>query len=116
MNDLIPSASVEGKVNVSRRRISTATESTRSRCGARIGMVFQKPNPFPKSIYDNIALGRASSVFKEDMDEIVERCPHVSAALWDEVKDKLKESALGAVRRSAAAVVHRAGAGDRSRT
>jgi phosphate transport system ATP-binding protein len=60
----------------------------------RIGMVFQKPNPFPKSIYDNIAFGPRVLGMKGNMDERVERSLH-QAALWDEVKDRLKESALG---------------------
>jgi len=59
----------------------------------QIGMVFQKPNPFPKSIYDNIAFGPRLVQYKGDMDELVERSLR-SSALWDEVKDKLKESGL----------------------
>ena len=59
-----------------------------------IGMVFQKPNPFPKSIYDNIAWGARINGFKGNMDELVETSLR-GAALWDEVKDKLRESALG---------------------
>jgi phosphate transport system ATP-binding protein len=59
----------------------------------RIGMVFQKPNPFPKSIYDNIAFGPKIAGFKGDMDELVEESLR-RAALWDEVRDKLKESGL----------------------
>src|SRR5262249_12053634 len=58
-----------------------------------IGMVFQKPNPFPKSIYDNIAWGARLNGIKSNMDELVERCLRQSA-LWDEVKDKLKQSGL----------------------
>ena len=57
-------------------------------------MVFQKPNPFPKSIYDNIAFGPRVLGMKGDMDEIVERALR-RAALWDEVKDRLKQSAFG---------------------
>lgn len=59
----------------------------------RIGMVFQKPNPFPKSIYNNIAFGAKINGYKGDMDELVERSLR-QAALWDEVKDKLKQSGL----------------------
>ncbi len=59
----------------------------------RIGMVFQKPNPFPKSIYDNVAFGPKIAGFKGDMDELVERSL-TKAALWDEVKDRLKDPAL----------------------
>jgi phosphate transport system ATP-binding protein len=58
----------------------------------RIGMVFQKPNPFPKSIYDNVSFGPKISGFKGDMDALVEQSLR-KAALWDEVKDRLKESA-----------------------
>ena len=59
----------------------------------RIGMVFQKPNPFPKSIYDNIAFGPKIANYKGNMDDLVEESLR-KAALWDEVKDKLKESGL----------------------
>ena len=59
----------------------------------RIGMVFQKPNPFPKSIYDNIAFGPKIAGMKVNMDDLVEECLR-RAALWDEVKDKLKGSAM----------------------
>ena len=59
----------------------------------RIGMVFQKPNPFPKSIYDNVAFGPRINGFKGNMDELVERSLR-RAALWDDVKDKLKQSGL----------------------
>jgi phosphate transport system ATP-binding protein len=95
MNDLIPGARLEGKltyqgVDLYDPQVS-AVEVRR-----RIGMVFQKPNPFPKSIYDNVAYGpRISGVKrKSELDEIVERSLR-GAALWDEVKDRLKASALG---------------------
>jgi phosphate transport system ATP-binding protein len=95
MNDLIPSARVEGTltyqgVDLYSPQVS-AVEVRR-----RIGMVFQKPNPFPKSIYDNIAFGpRISGIKKKtELDDIVERSLR-GAALWDEVKDRLKASALG---------------------
>lgn len=92
LNDLIPGAHVEGKityrgVNIYDKSID-ATELRR-----RIGMVFQKPNPFPKSIYENIAFGARINGYKGDMDLLVERSLR-SAALWDEVKDKLKDSGL----------------------
>ena len=76
---------------------------------AKIGMVFQKPTPFPMSIYDNIAFGVRlfESLSKRDMDERVEWALR-SAALWDEVKDKLKQSGNEPLRRPAAAPVHRA--------
>jgi phosphate transport system ATP-binding protein len=93
MNDLIETARVEGEikyrgVNLYDKKVD-AVEVRR-----RIGMVFQKPNPFPKSIYDNIAFGPKISGFKGNMDELVERSLQ-KAALWDEVKDRLKESAMG---------------------
>ncbi len=93
MNDLIVGAAVSGKVlyhgaNLYEREVD-AVEVRR-----RIGMVFQKPNPFPKSIYDNVAFGPRVLGMKEDLDERVEQCLH-QAALWDEVKNRLKESALG---------------------
>jgi len=95
MNDLIEIARVEGQidyhgVNLYERGVDPV-EVRR-----RVGMVFQKPNPFPKSIYDNIAFGpRVNGVRKKaELDEVVERSL-TSAALWDEVKDRLKKSAMG---------------------
>jgi len=92
MNDLIEGARLEGEllyhgVNLYDPQVD-AVEVRR-----RIGMVFQKPNPFPKSIYDNIAFGPRIAGFKGNMDELVEESLH-RAALWDEVKDKLKESGM----------------------
>jgi phosphate transport system ATP-binding protein len=92
MNDLVEGARIEGRilyhgVDLYDRQVD-AVEVRR-----RIGMVFQKPNPFPKSIYDNIAFGPRIAGFKGNMDELVERSLH-KAALWDEVKDKLKESGM----------------------
>ena len=92
MNDLIEGARVEGTllyhgVDLYDERVD-AVEVRR-----RIGMVFQKPNPFPKSIYDNIAFGPKIAGFKGNMDELVEESLQ-RAALWDEVRDKLKESGL----------------------
>jgi phosphate transport system ATP-binding protein len=90
MNDLIPTARVTGKVIFHDRNIYDsdidAVEVRR-----RIGMVFQKPNPFPKSIYDNVAWGAKINGFKGNMDDLVEESLN-GAALWDEVKDKLQES------------------------
>ena len=91
MNDLVETARVEGKVmyhGVDLYHPKVDPVEVRR----RIGMVFQKPNPFPKSIYDNIAFGPKIAGFKGDMDELVERSL-TKAALWDEVKDRLKESA-----------------------
>jgi phosphate transport system ATP-binding protein len=92
MNDLIPSASVHGTVRY--RGVDLyGPEVDPVEVRKRIGMVFQKPNPFPKSIYDNIAFGPRVLDMKGNMDELVERALR-QAALWDEVKDRLKESAL----------------------
>jgi phosphate transport system ATP-binding protein len=92
MNDLIEGARIEGQllyhgVDLYDPKVDPV-EVRR-----RIGMVFQKPNPFPKSIYDNIAFGPKIAGYKGNMDDLVEESLH-RAALWDEVKDKLKESGL----------------------
>ena len=94
MNDLIDGARVEGQIlfqgeDMYGKRVDPI-EVRR-----RIGMVFQKPNPFPKSIYDNIAYGpRVTGMRVESMDDLVEEAL-TKAALWNEVKDKLKQSAFG---------------------
>jgi phosphate transport system ATP-binding protein len=93
MNDLIPSARVEGRVLLNGRNIY-ADEVDPVQVRRHIGMVFQKPNPFPKSIYDNIAWAAKINGFRGDMDELVEDSLR-GAALWDEVKDKLHQNALG---------------------
>jgi phosphate transport system ATP-binding protein len=95
MNDFIAIARVEGTVNYHGVDLY-ASEVNAVEVRRRIGMVFQKPNPFPKSIYDNVAYGpRLLGVKKRgDLDEVVERSLR-SAALWDEVKDRLKASGLG---------------------
>jgi phosphate transport system ATP-binding protein len=92
MNDLIPSARVEGEVlyhgqDVNARNVDPV-EVRR-----RIGMVFQRPNPFPKSIYENVAWGARINGYKGNFDELVE-ASLTRAALWNEVKDKLKDSGL----------------------
>ena len=96
MNDLIPIARVEGRLDFRNVPIyDPRVDPVEVR--RRIGMVFQKPNPFPKSIYDNIAFGpRVCGMAKKksDLDDIVEQSLN-RAALWDEVKDRLKDSALG---------------------
>jgi phosphate transport system ATP-binding protein len=95
MHDVIPGARVAGKVHYHGVDLY-APEVSATEVRRRIGMVFQKPNPFPKSIYDNIAFGpRVNGVRdKAQLDAIVEKSLR-SAALWDEVKDRLKHSALG---------------------
>jgi phosphate transport system ATP-binding protein len=90
MNDLVPTSRSEGEVFFHGKNIYDpdvdAVEVRR-----RIGMVFQKPNPFPKSIYENIAWGARINGYKGNMDQLVEESLR-GAALWDEVKDKLKQS------------------------
>jgi phosphate transport system ATP-binding protein len=93
MNDLIPTARVEGSI-VYHGEDLYASNIDPVQVRKRIGMVFQKPNPFPKSIYDNIAFGPRVMGMKGDMDEIVERALR-RGALWDEVKDRLKTNAFG---------------------
>jgi phosphate transport system ATP-binding protein len=92
MNDLIPSVRIRGSVLYHGADIyDSRVDPVEVR--RRIGMVFQKPNPFPKSIKDNVAYGARVNGFKGDMNELVERCLR-GAALWDEVKNDLKKSGL----------------------
>jgi len=94
MNDLVPGARVEGSVTYHGEDIYGAKVDPIA-VRQNIGMVFQKPNPFPKSIYDNIAYGpRVTGMKVDSMDDLVEQALR-GAALWDEVKDKLKQSAFG---------------------
>lgn len=93
MNDLIPGATVEGSVRYHGEDLY-GDDVDPVEVRKRIGMVFQKPNPFPKSIYDNIAFGPRVLGMKGDMDEIVERALK-RGALWDEAKDRLKSNAYG---------------------
>ncbi len=95
MNELVPSARAEGEVLFNGQNLY-APEVDPVEVRRRIGMVFQKPNPFPKSIYENIAWGARINGFKgskADMDNLVESSLR-DAALWDEVKDKLNQSGL----------------------
>jgi phosphate transport system ATP-binding protein len=93
MNDLIPTATVEGQILYHGEDLyGPNVDPVQAR--KLIGMVFQKPNPFPKSIYDNIAFGPRTLGMKGDMDEIVERALR-RGALWDEVKDRLGDNAYG---------------------
>ncbi len=93
MNDLIPGATVEGSI-VYHGQDLYAKDVDPVAVRKRIGMVFQKPNPFPKSIYDNIAFGPKVMGTKGNMDEIVESALK-RAALWEDVKDRLKDNAFG---------------------
>lgn len=97
MNELVPTARIKGEVLFMEQNIY-APEVDPVEVRRRIGMVFQKPNPFPKSIYENVAWGARINGFRSgvgtlSMDEWVEHCLR-KAALWDEVKDKLQQSGL----------------------
>jgi phosphate transport system ATP-binding protein len=94
MNDLNPSCKISGEVLIDGENIYEDYDVVELR--KKVGMVFQKPNPFPMSIYDNIAYGPRTHGIKKktELDEIVERSLNASV-LWDEVKDRLKESAMG---------------------
>ena len=93
MNDLIPSVKITGEV---RYRGENIFESEVNNLRKEVGMVFQKPNPFPMSIYDNIAYGPRTHGIKNkaQLDDILEKALR-GAAIWDEVKDRLKKNALG---------------------
>ena len=92
MNDLVPGCALKGRVLFDNNDLyDSRIDPVEVR--RRIGMVFQKPNPFPKTIYENIAFGARVNGFKGDMDELVERSLR-KAAVWDECKDKLNESGL----------------------
>ena len=94
MNDLVEGVKIEGKVELDGKNIFKDMDAITLR--HNVGMVFQQPNPFPKSIYDNVAYGpRIFGITKKaDLDEIVERSLR-QAAIWDELKDRLNKSALG---------------------
>ena len=95
MNDLIPTVKITGEVSYNDRNVFDKDVDV-NELRRDIGMVFQKPNPFPMSIYDNIAYGPRTHgiTSKVKLDEIVEKAL-VDAAIWDEVKDRLKKNALG---------------------
>ena len=92
MNDLVPGATTEGVITYNGENIYDE-EIDPVEVRRRIGMVFQKPNPFPKSIYDNVAFGPRLNGEKQGLDDVVEQSLR-KAALWDEVKDKLQQSGL----------------------
>ena len=94
MNDLVENVKIDGKVELDEKNIFKDMDAITLR--HKVGMVFQQPNPFPKSIYDNVAYGpRIFGITKKsDLDEIVERSL-TQAAIWDELKDRLNKSALG---------------------
>jgi phosphate transport system ATP-binding protein len=89
MNDLITGARVEGKINYQGKNIYD-DKINPVKLRRQVGMVFQRPNPFPKSIYENISFGPRANGYKGNMDQLVEQSLR-RAAIWDEVKDKLKE-------------------------
>ena len=95
MNDLIPGCHTSGELTLDGQDVYSGDVDT-AVLRRRIGMVFQKPNPFPKSIYDNVAYGPRlhSNLSKAELDEIVEESL-IGAVLWDEVKDRLERNALG---------------------
>src|SRR5204863_3744600 len=92
MNDFIPSATVHGTIQYHGEDLY-GPKVDAAEVRRRIGMVFQRPNPFPKSIYDNVAYGPRINKYKGDLGDLVEEAL-TRAALWDEVKDKLKKSAF----------------------
>jgi phosphate transport system ATP-binding protein len=93
MNDLVASARVEGQLNYHGQNLyGSGVDPIEVR--RRIGMVFQRPNPFPKSIYDNVAYGLRIQGMRDNLDDRVEQALR-RAAIWDEVKNRLKKSALG---------------------
>lgn len=89
MNDLIPGARVEGVLDYQGRNVYD-NQVNPVKLRRQVGMVFQRPNPFPKSIYENIAFGPRTNGYRGNLDELVEQSLR-RAAIWDEVKDKLKE-------------------------
>jgi phosphate transport system ATP-binding protein len=110
MNDLIEDCRIEGKVLLDGEDVYGGIDATLLR--KRVGMVFQKPNPFPMSVYDNIAFGPRTHGVKSrlKLDEAVESSLR-SAAIWDEVKDRLKKKRPFPFRRAAAASLHCQGPG-----
>ncbi len=92
MNDLVPTYRTEGHILLDGQDLY-AKEVDPVAVRRRVGMVFQKPNPFPKSVWENVAFGPKINGYKGDMDELVERSLR-RAALWDDVKDKLKQSGM----------------------
>ena len=113
MYDLIPRARADGEVLLDDEDVLGPRVDVVS-LRQRVGMVFQRPNPFPMTIYDNVAYGPRILGWKKNIDEIVEQSLR-QAALWDEVKDRLKALRAGAERRPAAAAGHRPRAGGGAR-
>ena len=109
MNDLIPGVSIAGRVSYHGVDIY-GSEVDPVEVRRRVGMVFQKPNPFPKSIYENVAFGARVNGFRGNLDDLVERSLR-RAALWDEVRDDLRKSGLAIARRRVTALIGPSGCG-----
>ncbi len=92
MNDLVPSYRSEGRILLDGQDLSAKSVDPVA-VRRRVGMVFQKPNPFPKTVYDNVAFGPRINGYKGNLDDLVERSLR-RAALWDDVKDKMKQSGM----------------------
>jgi phosphate transport system ATP-binding protein len=92
MNDLVPSYRSEGRILLDGQDLSARSVDPVA-VRRRVGMVFQKPNPFPKTVWENVAFGPKINGYRGDLDELVERSLR-RAALWDDVKDKLKQSGM----------------------
>jgi phosphate transport system ATP-binding protein len=92
MNDLVPSYRAEGRILLDRQDLN-GKDVDPVAVRRRVGMVFQKPNPFPKTVWENVAFGPKINGYKGDLNELVERSLR-RAALWDDVKDKLKQSGM----------------------
>ena len=115
MNDVIPGTRVAARCLIDDHDIyAPGTDVVELR--RRVGMVFQKSNPFPKSIFDNVAYGLRINRMTEQQSELAERVEQAlkDAALWNEVKDRLEDFGAESFRRTAAAFVHRAGTRDSS--
>ena len=105
MNDLIDDCKITGEIKLNNENIYDINVNVLRK---QVGMVFQKPNPFPMSIYDNIAYGPRTHgiTSKSRLDEIVEKSLR-AAAIWNELKDRLKKKRFGTIRRSATATLYR---------
>jgi phosphate transport system ATP-binding protein len=113
MNEYVPNVTMEGQILFHGEDLyAPATDPVEVR--RRVGMVFQKPNPFPKSIFNNVSWGPKINGYKGDLHELVEKSLR-QAALWDEVKDRLYQSALGLSGGAATTALHRSSISDRTR-
>ena len=113
MNDLVVGTHMTGEINMNGRSILSHNIDV-AELRRDVGMVFQKPNPFPKSIYKNIIWGPKVNGIKANYDDLVEQSLK-RAALWDEVKDRLHNSAYGIIRGTTAKALYCTGCGDEPR-